>query len=300
VFVLPGLLAILAFALYPSLYQVRLALHRGDGLGPMTWVGAENFLRILRPGTPGFDSVFWSRVLPNTFAYMLVVTAGQLALGLLLASLLNLPLRANRVYRVLFFIPLVTSLATVSVILIGLLKGEQSGLNEFLRWIGLGDLPYRLGLVDRPGAAHDWLGPRTDLGTLMAVAIWHGLPYTIILMLAGLQSISPELYEAAKVDGAGAWGRFAHITLPEMAPLLAVIAFTSLVGAARAFSLVFVMTEGGVAHSSELVATYLFKWGFMRPDGREADLGYASALGIVYAAMLAVLTFANVAMIARR
>ena len=293
VFVLPGMLAIFAFAVYPSLYQFWLSAQRGDGLGTMQYVGGENFRRILDVTSPDFDSIFWKKVVPNTLLYMLVVTAGQICIGLLFANLLNLPLRANKVYRVLYFIPLVTSLAIVSVILEGLLKGEDAGLNELLAAIGL---PIR----DVDGKALNWLGPGVDLYTIMAVGIWHGLPYNIILLLAGLQSINPELYEAAKVDGANAWRRFLHITLPELTPLLIVIAFQAFIGAARAFSVAFVLTEGGVGHSSELVATYVFKKGFMKPEGLEPDLGYASALGIVYSLLLAALTIANVVIIARR
>lgn len=300
VFVLPGILAILAFAVYPSIYQFYLSAHSGDGLEPMAYVGMENFQRILNPSHQQFDKVFWVKVVPNTMLYMLVVTVGQICIGLLIASLLNLPLRANRAYRVLYFIPLVTSLAVVSVILIGLLRGEQSGVNQFLEWVGLEKLPYWLGLVDKPDQSLDWLGPKTGLWTVMLVGIWHGLPYNIILLLAGLQSISPQLYEAAKVDGANAWRRFIHVTIPEMLPILIIIAFNAFIGAARAFSVVFVLTEGGADHSSELVATYVFKKGFMKPEGQEADLGYASALGIVYSVMLAALTFTNVMIIARR
>ncbi|MFW6066115.1 MAG: ABC transporter permease subunit, partial [Planctomycetota bacterium] len=293
VFILPGMLAIFAFAIYPSLYQFYLAAHSGDGLGTMRNVGWENFSRILNFTSENFDSVFWTRVVPNTFSYMLVVTIGQISIGMLVASLLNLPLRANRVYRVLFFVPLVTSLAIVSVILIGLLKGPDSGLNELLGMLGVE-------VLDDAGDPIDWLGKETGLFTVMAVGIWHGLPYTIILLLAGLQSISPDLYEAARVDGAGPWKRFCHVTIPGILPILIIIAFNAFIGAARAFSVVFVLTEGGIDHSSELVATYIFKWGFMRVDGREADLGYASALGIVYSLMLMALTFTNVVIIARR
>jgi len=193
-FVFPGMLALFAFAIYPSLYQFYLALHTGDGLGPMQWAGAENFARIFGVGSVECDHVFWLKVVPNTLLYMAVVTAGRIALGLFIASLLNLPLRANKVYRVLFFIPLATSLAVVSVILIGLLRGEDSGLNQFLGSVGLGNLPYWLGLVPEQGRSIDWLGQKTGLWTIMGVGIWHGLPYTIILLLAGLQSISPSLY----------------------------------------------------------------------------------------------------------
>lgn len=299
-FVLPGMLLLFTFAIYPSLTQFSLAMQRGDGLSAMQPVGWDNYARILNPNHPQFDRIFWTRVLPNTLKFMAGVTAGQVGFGLLLASLLNLPLRANRVYRVLFFVPLVTSLAVVSVIFIGLLKGEDSGVNQFLLSMGWEQLPYRLGLTDTPGRMINWLGEQAGLATVMFVAVWHGLPYNIILLLAGLQSISPELYEAARVDGAGSWARFRHVTLPELSPILAIITFQAFLGAARAFSVVFVLTEGGVNHSSELVATYIFKWGFMKPDGRDADLGYASALGVVYAVLLALLTLTNVWIIVRR
>lgn len=299
-FVLPGMALLFFFAIYPSLYQFHIALHRGDGLGAMQPVGLDNFARILNPGHQRFDAVFWTTVLPNTLVFMVGVTAAQVGIGLMIASLLNLPLRANSTYRVLFFIPLVTSLAVVSVIFIGLLKGEDSGLNQWLLSMGWENLPYRLGLVDEPGGMINWLGETTGLAAVMFVATWHGLPYTIILLLAGLQSISPDLYEAARVDGASAWQRFRHVTFPELLPILVIITFQALIGAAKAFSVVFVLTEGGINHSSELVSTYIFRWGFMRPAGREADLGYASALGIVYSLLLAALTLANVILIARR
>ncbi len=300
VFMFPGLLLLFAFAIYPSFYQFSLSMQRGDGLGTMQWVGWDNFARILNPNHPRFDAVFWNTVLPNTLLYMLVVTCGQLVFGLMIASLLNLPLKSNSVYRVLFFIPLVTSLAIVSVILIGLLKGEDSGINQFLISMGWQNLPYRLGLTDSPGEMINWLGEKTGLWTVMVVGIWHGLPYNIILLLAGLQSISPALYEAAKVDGASPLQRFRFVTVPELLPILIIIAFQAFIGAAKAFSLVFVLTEGGINHSSELVATYIWKWGFMRPEGRDADLGYASALGIIYSLLLMSLTLANVIIIARR
>jgi ABC-type sugar transport system permease subunit/ABC-type glycerol-3-phosphate transport system substrate-binding protein len=301
VFVLPALVALFAFVIYPSLYQFYLSVHSGTGLAPLRYVGLENFRRIFAFGAEGWDRTFWVKVLPNTLTYMVVVTAGQIAIAFLFASLLNLPLRANRVYRVFYFVPLVTSLAIVSVIYIGLFSGADSGLNQLLDALGLRNLPHWLGLVEEPADRLDWLGSsRTGLGCVIFVGMWHGLPYTIILLLAGLQSVSPDLYDAAKVDGAGAWQRFRHVTVPEIRPILIVILFNSLVEAARAFSAAYVMTEGGSDHSSELVSTYIFKWGFTKPEGMEPNLGYASALGIVYAALLGTLTFVNVWIIARR
>ncbi len=298
VFVLPGMLAIFGFAFYPTLYQLYLAVHSGDGLGPMKYVGWENFTRALS------DWPFWGTIVPNTLIYIAIVAVSQIVVGMLFACLLNVPLKANRVYRVLYLIPLATSLAVVSVILMGLLRGRDSGLNELLQWLGrwgpIGRLYEAVGLRDSMGRMIDWLGTQLGIYTIAAVGSWHGLAFRIIVLLAGLQSISPELYEAAKVDGASAWKRFWHITIPEMLPILVVIAFIAFIDAARGFSPSFVLTEGGIEHSSELVAVYIFKWGFMKPEGQEANLGYAAALSVLYAVMLGVLTLTNVIIIARR
>ena len=303
VFVFPAMLALFAFVLYPSLYQFFLAANTGNGIGPLRWVGWAQFVAVLH------DTTFWTKVLPNTAIYMVVVTSGQIVISLFIANLLNIPMKFSGPLRILFFIPLVVSLAAVSVVFLGLLSGPTSGVNEMLHWVGLTDLPYWLGFVEDPpslpanaggGPPHDWLGSAsTDLYAVMAVGIWHGLPYNIILLLAALQSIDPQLYEAAKVDGANPWHRFVHVTVPEILPILVIIIFNALIGAARAFGTVYILTRGGTDHSSEVVATYIFKWGFAKTGDQDPDIGYASALGIVYALILGGMVFINVYFIAR-
>lgn len=294
VFVLPAMLMLMAFVVYPSLYQIYLSLHTGTGLGPLRYVGGEHYAAMAG------DTAFWRYALPNTAVYMFATTAGQLLLGLLLANLLHTKLPGIGSVRTLFFIPLVTSLAVVSVVFIGLLGGTDSAVNQLAASLGLQDLPWHLGLVDAPGQQVDLLGdPRTDLLMVVLVGIWHGLPYTVILLLAGLQAVDPQLYEAARVDGAGAMGRFRHVTLPEIAPILAVIAFNSLMSAARVFGVVYVLTRGGKNFSSEVVATYIFRWGFTKSPDQQPDIGYASALGTTYALLLAVLVLGNVWIVAR-
>ncbi len=299
-FILPGMVLLFAFAIYPAIYQFFLAAHSGDGLGQMRYVGWENFDRLLNPWSERFDEVFWKKVVPNTLLFMVVVTAGQITIGMVFANMLNLPLRGNKVYRVLYFIPLVTSLAIVSVILLGLLAGEKSGINQFLQEMGWQNIPYYLGMGKGPGDMPDLTGKEYGLWTVMGVVIWHGLPYNIILLLAGLQAISPTLYEAARVDGTNALQRFWHVTIPEIIPILIIITFNAFIGAARAFSAPFILTQGGAEHSSELVSTYVFKKGFLKPEGQVPDLGYAAALGVIYSVLLAVLTLTNVIIIARR
>ncbi|MCH8475016.1 MAG: extracellular solute-binding protein [Opitutales bacterium] len=294
-FVFPAIISLFAFILYPSLYQFYLALHSGTGLGILQSVGFEHFRTILFFE----DTRFWTEVVPNTFRYMLMVAAGEVLIGLALALVLVLPFRANRLYRTLFFIPLVTSLAAISIIFFGLLAGTDSTVNQILfhldgfweRFTGYSLYP--------EDSARDFLNdPALALYTVIGVAIWSGIPFNTILCMAGLQSISPDLYEAAKVDGAGPWRRFIYITIPQMLPILVIIIFNSLVGAARHFGTVYIMTEG--EHGTEIASTYIFKWGFVRTDTQIPDVGYASALGLVYALLLGVFIVFNVWFIAQR
>jgi len=271
VFVLPAMLALFAFVFYPSLYQFYLAAHSGSGLGPMSFVGWENFNEVFT------DRIFWYRVLPNTFFYVVIGVTLQICIALVIANLLNLPLKLNNFVRPMFFIPLVTSIAAVSVIFMGIFSGTDSGINGVLEWVGLETrLPQLFGYIDPPPDAGpdweptpiNWLAGNarhvvpSDLLVAVGIGTWHGLPYTIILIMAALQSIDPQLYEAAKVDGANVWHRFWYVTIPEILPILIVIIFNAIIGAARAFGVVYVLTEGGNNHSSELVSTYIFKWGF--------------------------------------
>ncbi len=295
VFVFPAILSLFAFILYPSLYQLYLALHSGTGLGILQNVGLEHFRTIFLFE----DERFWREVIPNTFKYMFLVAAGEVALGLALALVLVLPLRANRGYRVLFFIPLVTSLAAISIIFFGLLAGTDSTLNNILFHVdGLWQRITGRGVYG-PENAIDFLNnPAFALYTVIGVAIWSGIPFNTIICMAGLQSVPPELYEAAKVDGAGPLRRFIHVTLPQMLPILVIIIFNSLVGAARHFGTVYIMTEG--ERGTEIASTYIFKWGFVRSETQVPDIGYASALGLAYALLLGIFIVGNVAFIAHR
>jgi ABC-type sugar transport system permease subunit/ABC-type glycerol-3-phosphate transport system substrate-binding protein len=292
VFIMPGMLLLFVFVVYPTLYQFYLAMHEGSGLTPLRYIGFSNFNRIMQ------DRPFWTKVLPNTMLYMVVVTTIQIAIALFVANLLSLPLKLNRYVRALFFIPMATALSAIAIVFFGLLGGgESSTVNQVIAYLHLDWLPGMFGLT----TSHEWLGsPKTDLYSVMLVGIWHGLPYNTILLLAGLQSIDPQLYEAADVDGATAWQRFWHITIPELMPVLVIIVFNALVGAARVFGVVYILTGGGKGYSSEVVSTYIFKYGFTKPEFGEPDLGYASALGIAYSLILAALTITNVTIMARR
>lgn len=295
IFAGPFVLMTAAFVLWPAVSMLWLSLFTGTGQGSLSWAGAEQYARLLGDGT------FWGEVLPNSLIYMLVVAGGEVVFGLSLALLLSLPLRAGGMYRTLMFIPMVTSMAVISIIFFGLLAGPDSGVNKMLDNVGLSFLA-----TTSDGAAIDWLhdervrilGIPAPLWSVMAVAIWGGLPHTTILCLAGLQSVPKDLYEAARVDGAGAITRFRRITIPVMLPLLLIIIFNSLVGAARHFGTVYIMTGGH--HGTEIASTYIYKWGFQRTDTQVPDLGYAATLGVAYMLLLLVITAFNMWLVAKR
>lgn len=288
----PGIVLASIFVFYPAISLLWLSLFTGTGQGSLVWAGTAQYARLAGDGT------FWGQVLPTTLAYMVVVAGLELVLGLGLAMLLSLPLRGQAGYRTLMFVPMVTSLAVVAVIAQGLLAGRDSALNLGLAAIGLP-------VLDGAGLPIDWLhsderflGLPIPLWSVMSVAIWSGLPGVTILCMAGLQSVPADLYEAAKVDGAGPWTRFRRITVPAMLPVLAIILFNSLVGAARHFGTVYVLTEG--EGGTDIAATYIYKWGFKRTDAQVPDLGYAATLGVAYMAILAIAAGANMAVAVRR
>ncbi|TVR11108.1 MAG: ABC transporter permease subunit [Planctomycetota bacterium] len=294
-FAAPMLLLAAVFVIWPAISMVWLSFFTGTGQGSLQWSGAEQYARLLGDGT------FWGEVLPNSLIYMFVVAGAEVAIGLSIALLLNLSLRAGGLYRTLIFIPMVTSMAVVSIVFFGILAGRDSGINNMIAGVGLEWL-----ITDSDGVRIDWLndervrilGIPAPLWSVMMVAIWSGLPSVVILCLAGLQSVPKDLYEAAKVDGAGPWTRFWRITIPGILPLLLIIVFNSLVNAARHFGTVYIMTGG--YHGTEIASTYIYKWGFQRTDNQVPDLGYAAALGVAYMGILLVIASGNLWVVMRR
>ena len=297
-FVLPAVLALIAFSLFPAINMLWLSFHSGSGQTSLVWTGLDQYRRLAS------DTVFLYSVLPNTFIYMLVVSLGEVSIALVLACLLNLPLRANRLYRILFFFPMVTSMAVISIVFIGLLGGVTSPVNEAIAQLRLGWMMELLGIWPE-GNPVDLLndGEATFLGlalprwTVMAVAIWGGVASNTILCLAALQAIPADVYEAARVDGAGPWRRFSRITLPLLAPIVGIILFNSFIGAAKHFSTVYIMTEG--RHGTEIFATYVYKAGFLRTANTVGDFGYAAALGVVYSLLLTAFAGVNIVLVTR-
>jgi len=272
-FLSPGLITFSAFILLPVIASFVLSLTRWDLVSPPQFVGLENYVRLL-----GFhreagslvpnDPDFW-RTLGNTLFYMLTIPI-NLILALVVASLLNGRVPAMGLFRTLYFLPVVCTLVAVSIL---------------WRWIfnpDYGLLNYLLGLVGIDGPA--WLVSRVwAKPAIMMVMLWKGLGYSIVVYLAGLQTVPEELHEAARIDGASAWVRFWRITFPLLAPTHLFLAVIGVIWGFQTFDTVFLMTGGGPAGATEPVLLYLYHHAF-----KWFDMGYASAIAwILFLLMLA-------------
>ncbi len=266
---LPGLVLYGAWAAWPLLSSFILSFTDWSLTKPLTPVGLANYLRALG------DPLFW-RALSATLGYTVVTVAGQLVLGLGAALLLNRRIPGRSVLRLVYYLPVITSWVIVSLVFTYLYNGQAGALN----WL-LVDV---LHVLDRPVA---WLAePSTALWAIAVLGIWKGIGWTMVVFLAGLQAVSPELYDAAEVDGAGAWARFRHVTLPELRPTTTFLLVVLTIGGLNAFISIFVMssaatgTVGGPLNSTDVVLTYLWKQSFA-----QLDLGYGAALSFLLAAV---------------
>ncbi|HDN67663.1 MAG TPA: sugar ABC transporter permease [Firmicutes bacterium] len=272
----PTLTLFLVFMVYPVLYLVRLSFYQWDGITQMRFIGLENYRRLLT------DPIWW-KALGNALIYVLAKLLIELSLALGAAVALNTKLKGRTLFRSILFLPVVTSTAVMGIVFVGILSPFEGVFNLILM---------KLGLLSQ---FHDWLGdPNTALYTVIGVAIWHDLGINMVLFLAGLQSIPEYLYDAAKIDGAGSWQQFLHVTLPMLKPVALIIVMLSVIGSFKVFDIVNVMTNGGPYYASEVVTDYMFKYGFAgRGLGATvvAQQGYAATIGIGLFVIIAVFTF---------
>jgi ABC-type sugar transport system permease subunit len=199
-----------------------------------------------------------------------VTTILQTTLPMLLAAFINIGWRGGVVFRTLLFIPVIVSFV-VTALLWQLIYDPNFGtLNEVLRAVGLDAL------------AHPWLAdPTTVVPAIMLVSLWQSLGFYMLIFLAGLQGIDPNLYEAARIDGAGARQEFLKITVPMLRTVTAVVVLLNLINGFNTFDVIYVMTGGGPNRASEVLGTYLYKLAFGTESGATPSFGYATAISMV-------------------
>jgi raffinose/stachyose/melibiose transport system permease protein len=256
----PPIIVFVAFVIFPVVLAAYYGFYRWRGYGPATdWVGLNNYRLILTD--PAFQQVLW-----HSFLILVLSLVIQGPLAIFLAVLLNQRIKGRSVIRVLIFVPYV-----ISEVIVGtgwsLMLQTTGAVNDLLKHVGLGSL------------SNDWLAdPHLALWTLMAIISWKYVGFAVILMLAGLQSIPEELFEAAQIDGASYWQIQRRITLPLLGPTIRIWAFLSIIGSLQLFDLVYIIWGEYVSNTAGTSTMAIYMVG----QGRNAgSYGYGSAVAVV-------------------
>lgn len=270
-FLLPALLVFTWFKFIPMAKGLQMSLYRVKFGDEWEWVGLENFQRVLA------DAALRAAV-GHTLLFVAITISASALVALLLALALQGPARHLRILRTAMFLPAVTSAAVLAEVWRILYAPTPDGVaNTLLGWVGIAPQ----GFLSHPDQA---------LPALMLMSIWKHVPYDTVIFVAGLAGVNRELYDAAAVDGANAWERFVHVTLPGLAPSITVILTLGFIRGFRVFTEVYATTGGGPAGSTEVVMTHIYKQGFV-----ELDYGYAAAASCLLFAFTALTTVAYLA-----
>lgn len=253
----PAAVLFALFFLWPFVRGLWISLTRWDGFSAPVFVGAANYMKLLG------DRLFLG-ALENNLIFVVLILLFKNVLGLGLAILLDRAIFMRGPIRAAVFIPVTLSFAATGLLWSWIYNPVFGLLNAALGGLGLS------------GLKMSWLGDADiALYSIIAVDVWKWLGFHAVIYLAGLQTIPDELYEAARIDGAGAVRRFRHVTLPLMMPVILINVILGLSGAfVRNFDIVQVLTQGGPNHATEVVMTYMVKTAF-----QDGNMGYASAMG---------------------
>lgn len=255
---LPAVLIYLVFAILPILQSFYYSLMEWNGFSEMQFVGLRNFTELFQ------DPLFWNSMKNNIYV-VLASVFGQVPIALFFALLLNRKIKGLKFFRTIGFLPVVLSTVVISLTWSLIYNSENGLINEFLRTIGLGEL------------AQNWLGDTTlTMISVLVVVIWQFVGLYLIIFLAALQNIPEEIIEAAKIDGASEWTTTWKITVPMIWDTIIVAVILCIAGSLKTFDLIYVMTHGGPAHSTDVMALYMFNETFS-----QLQYGYGSAVSVV-------------------
>jgi len=262
-FLVPDVLGLAVFIALPILGAVFISFHEWTGIGERHWNGLSNYATLMHDAA-FLESLKITAIYTFTFVPLLYVIA------LALALLVNQGLKLTGFLRSAFFAPYMVSLVVASVIWSFMLEDPAGVINSVIGWLGIPPQP--------------WLGStRLALTSVILVTLWQSVGYSMIIFLAGLQDIPAVYYEAARMDGAGAWQRFRSITLPLLNRTSVFVLLISFIGAFQLFDPIFVMTKGGPADATTTAVYYIYQQAF-----QFLQLGYASALSVALFAIILV------------
>lgn len=268
-FLLPSLLGFLVFVFIPIIAVIGLAFTNYSGGFNISYVGLDNFIK-------AFTNSTFQKALSNTIVFTLVTVFFQLLLGFIFAIILNGKLIGRTFFRAVIFLPVILSNIAVSLVFVLIFHPSKGPLNNFLLSMGLPALP--------------WLtSPNTALLTIILVTLWQSFGYYMVLFLSGLQSISPELYEAGEIDGANSFQRLMHITVPMLSPTTFLCVIMAVINSFKVFDQIFAMTGGqlggGPAGSTTVLVFDIYQRAFTN-----YEMGYASAESLILLLIVLLIT----------
>lgn len=259
-FILPAFILYFLFFIIPFFQSIAISLTDWNGVNPdKGFIGLTNYINLAR------DDLMW-RSLEHNLIWVIIGTISPIVIGLLLAVLLSeKKTRGRTFFRTIYFMPVMLAPVVVGIIWGWVYNPIYGMLNKILDYIGLGVL------------SRGWLGdPKLAIYMVLITAIWSYFGFCLVVLMAGMQNIDIELYDAAKIDGANSFQQFSNVTIPQLKSVLTMIIAYTLIGGLNVFDIVYIMTGGGPANGTELIATYTYKMSFQLNE-----VGYGAALSMV-------------------
>jgi multiple sugar transport system permease protein len=256
-FLTPTVGSVLVFTVFPIFFALYMSFHEWSVIGTPQFIGAANYVE-------GFTSADFLRALRNTAQFVIGYVPGTIVTSLFFALLLHQNVRGRSLYRMLYFLPTVVSIVVIAEVWNWIYEPRYGLINYYLGQLGFSDtIP--------------WLAsPKWAMWAIVLMSVWKSTGYYMILYIAGLSGINPELYDAAAIDGAGNWSMFWRVTLPLLKPTTFFIITMLIISAFQIFGQIYVMTEGGPAGSTSVIMWVIYTTAF-----RNLRMGYASALSYV-------------------
>jgi len=269
-YLFPALVFLVVFILVPVVFLFVLSFCDWDMIsGSSSFVGFSNYVSMFKSGE-------FHNAVKNTVIYVLGVVPVGMAISLLIAVILDQKLRLVPFYRTSIFLPVILSLAATGIIWLWIYDYENGILNHLLKNCGIGRV--------------DWLGkPELALYSVILVTLWKRIGYNMVIFFAGLQVIPDELYEAAKIDGAGKLAQFKYVTWPNLLPATSFVLVINLIFAFRDFAQIYVMTRGGPMGQTTTLVYYIYETAF-----GEFDMGGAAAASMILFAVVLLLTYIKI------
>jgi multiple sugar transport system permease protein len=274
-FIAPALAVLLSFSIYPLIYSITISLQLETASG-VNW-GLANFKRLASDN-------FFLDAMAHTFVYAASALTVEFLLGLGLALLLNSRIRGRGLFRVSLLAPMMLPPVVVAVVWRLMLNPNFGAVNGTLKQLG----------VDTE--ALTWTAsPRLAMISVIAVDVWQWTPFVFLVLLAGLQAIPQEPYEAALIDGSSRWQTFRHVTLPLLKPSILIVLLLRTMDLLRVFDQIFILTEGGPGFATETISLYIYRTAF-----RFYDFGYAATMSFVLLALTNIISVAYIRLLQTR